>query len=305
MSSSRDQFVRQPTAPLQRTPTRPVGGEVALYAQLEDAMGRAGPLLEGAAGPIAALHEACRRAGVRPPGVPDEPPARRLTPAEDAAAAAIAAAVKVDLALQRRVAVAVFRWHDARAAVAQAASASERRALAPPVIERLRQTLYYVSVYHMEFKADDLVRPLFPGPRTHGAGGDQLSQIQKLKRKLAQEAALEAAKELADGLDAPMAVGRDVLAMIDGTKALGFKGLLDAQARQARLISLTIGQDAEAVARLRKGLKDHDALRAALARARNHEDAPKVEAAAFPLSGFEHACRQHAGLKMIFPAPKS
>ncbi len=294
--------MRQPTEPLRRSPTRPVGGDVGIAAQLEDALGRAGGLLEAATAPIAALHEACRQAGVRPPGVPDLPPARPLTPAEAAAAEAIGAAIAEDVTLRRKVQIAVFRLHDARAAVADAEAARERQHYTLPVVERLRQTLYYVSVFHMEFKPDELVRPLFPGPRTHGAG-DQLSQIQKLKRKLAQEAALESAKELSEGLEGPLRMAQSVLEMLDGKRGLGFKDLLDAPSRQARLISLHLGQDAEAIARLRKGLKDYENLRVVLTRIRSFEEAPKVEAAAFPLSDFEHACRQHLALKMLFPAP--
>lgn len=305
MSSTRDQFLRQPTVPLRRSPTRPVGGDVAIAAQLEDALSRAGPLLDAATAPITVLHEACRRAGVRPPGVPDTPPPRPLTPLEDAGAMAIGAAIADDVALRRKVMIAVFRLHDARAALADAEAARARQNYNLAVVERLRQTLYFVSAYHLEFKSDDVVRPLFPGPRTHGAGADQLSQIQKLKRKLAQEAALEAAKELADGLAAPFQMVRTVLDMLDRKRGLGFKDLLDAQARQARLITLHLGQDAEAVERLRKGLKDYEGLRGALAKLRSYEEAPKVEAAAFPLSDFEHACRQHPALKMIFPAPAS
>ena len=90
--SQRDQFLRQATAPLRRTPTRPVGAgdPVAIAAQLEDALSRAGGLLDGTADPIATLHDACRRAKAPPPGVPDAPPGRAFTPQEERVAGYVA-----------------------------------------------------------------------------------------------------------------------------------------------------------------------------------------------------------------------
>lgn len=305
--TQRDQFLRQATAPLRRTPTRPVGAgdPAALVAQLVDALGRAGGLIAGTSDAIATLHDACRRAKAPPPGVPEAGPARALSPQEERVAGYLAGQLASDVALRRRVQVAVYRHFGAREAIAAAEAAREEGKLDLALIERLRQSLYHLSVYHMEFQDDPLLRQLFPAPRTHGpdgAGDGSLTAIQRLKRKLAQEAALEGAKALHDGLDEPMKLIGLVIEMAEGTRRMGLQDLLVPATRQARLVAVQLGQDPQAVARLKQARKDFAALHQALMKIRNAEDTPLVEKAAFPLSGFEAACKEHPSLRLLWTA---
>lgn len=302
--TQRDQFLRQAaTAPLRRTPTRPVGAAdpAALAAQLADALGRAGALIAGTEPQITTLHEACRRAKAPPPGVPDAAPDRAFTPQEERVAGYVAQALHADVAMRRRVQVAVYRHHGAKQAVAAAEAAQAAGTLDLAMIERLRQALYHLSVYHLEFQGDPLLSQLFPAPRTHGAEAP-LTPIQQLKRKLAQEAALEGAKQLHDGLEGPMKLIGLILEMADGTRKMGLQDLVVPATRQARLVAVQLGGDPAALTLLRQARQDYAGLHQALMKIRAAEDTPHVEKAAFPLSGFEAACREHPTLRLIWSA---
>ena len=122
-----------------------------------------------------------------------------------------------------------------------------------------------------------------------------------MKKKLAAEAALEAAKALVGGLAAPMAMADVVLDMVSGARGMGLKDLIDPTTRQARLLAVQLGGDPGALARLQEARRAYDGLRQAVGRVRSLEDAPAVEKASFPLSGFEAECRAHPLLRMLWP----
>jgi len=82
------------------------------------------------------------------------------------------------------------------------------------------------------------------------------------------------------------------------------RDLLSPETRMVRLMTFRLGEDLAARELLKAAVRDFAALEAALERARADEDETGLDEAAFPLSGFPQACRQHPALLELFPAER-
>lgn len=260
---------------------------------------------------IEMLWLACEQIGLPVPGVADVPARHELPPAAPVMIAYLVGALPASPRLAQAVRVAIFRYSETLLLIHDAEAARLRGAVAPVLLEQLRQKLYLLGHYYRDFQDDAVLRGLFPAPRVierPTLGGPRpLASREDVAHRQQALAAVERVGTLARELAPTFERVGAVLAMIDGGPALKVADLLSPQARASRMLALTLPGRPDIVARLRDGLVAWERLAAALAAARaNPHQASTAELEALgelvaPLTEFPLACRRDPLLRELVP----
>jgi hypothetical protein len=139
----------------------------------------------------------------------------------------------------------------------------------------------------------------FPGPKT-AQPNVPLTNVQRLKQKLARESAFNKAEIMIKELAGPIAAIRQVLDQVGKKGGLGLRDLMVPEARRIRILVIGLGADEEALALLRDGVKHYEALKVGLLAARKSGDPSGLADLAFPLAGLAPACQKHPLLATLF-----
>ena len=297
----RDQFVRATRDLAKLEATRPLRQPAAARdtwrPQLEDAVTKARTWLAALEPHVELLHNAALHARLPLPGVPAITYRHPPGPRAEEATHYMLGAFKANPALRQRVQIAVFRFYEARGALLEAEGLlAGPQGLAPDTVEDLRRKLYHLFHFHAAFAGEPLLSKLFPGPRTTTTtAAPMLTNVQRLKQKLARENAIQRVEELLKELAPVLKRAALVVEAFDHPRVPGLDELLVPHMRHARLMAIRLAHAREraAVDMLRAAIAAAPGARQALEKARRGGDHTPLEAATAPLATMAFQCRQH------------
>lgn len=294
------------TTPLRNSGTRPLVDRAALRANTEAMITKGRQSLTNLEPRIELLMRSCLSADLAMPGVEVGDFKHPLSPKGEQIVAYLVSAYRQSAAIARSVQVAVFRFQDAAKTTDRAEAALAENTLQPALLEELKLKLFYLTRYHEEFKADRVLSQLFPAPQTAAlpqkpGGTGQLSTVERLKAKQAQQALLHKAELLASRLAPKMEIIVLTLEMLDKPQGLNMGSLFTPTTRQARLISMGISTNPTLIEQLRETRALFAKLQELLPEARKTGEIDALKETIFPLSKLALTLRGHAMLKELFP----
>lgn len=246
------------------------------------------------------LHQACRQAALRIPGVGDVTAKHPLPPKGYAAIEYLVQVVQRGPALARAAQIAIYRFYDA---VELASAITEPGLSEPGLAEQLRLKLYYLLHFHVDFKADPVLSQLFPGPQTVAPPppAARVSPVERQKRLQLLESAIEKAETVYFRYESGLELAGRALEAIE-KPPLPLKGIFSPEARQIRLIATGARQDAAVRALLEEAVAAFTGLGTAIYEAREAQDPDRLEAATFAVVRFGQQAAAHPLLRGLVPA---
>lgn len=167
MNPAADRFVAS-TGPLNRRPVPAAAEDVAAGLALSrEVIGRVEPHIE-------LLLRACEASRIVVPGVGQEPYRHAPPPNALALLKHLVALLGRRTELVREIQIAIFRFYDARAALAALEAAAQ-----PSVdgLAELRRKVFYLTHYYGSLRGDPVLDQMFPPPETRQVGSAPLAPL--------------------------------------------------------------------------------------------------------------------------------
>ncbi len=256
---------------------------------------------------IQLLFMACQQARLPVPGVSELPMTHDLPPGSAAMTGYLVAQLPSSPRLAQAVRVAIFRYRELLDQLDRADEARAAGKVAPLLLEQLRQKLFFLGHYYEDFQSDAVLKALFPAPRVVDrakapAAGQPSPTRSPDDPHEVREAAIARGRTLLAALGPGMARIARVLTMVDGGPTLKLTDLFTPDARETRMLALTLPSNPDALAMLREAHQRWTRLGQALAALEKGGTAEAVRQLGEGLAELPLACRQNPLLRDLFPA---